>query len=440
MERKRFGIVLMGLFVLAGCQPAGEAVEKKGATTSKYMAPDPIVSVTASDATRAATGIDEWRIYRGKGGVYLTGYDTAGQAVKGLATTFARNDDGTVGHVFTRVNDGSLFAVRHTASTHARMATKAVSVSSQQFVRRAALDLALLQRIALANARTAPAGVAAVQATCREQLPSVMLQSLACLDSQNGSSALCNLEPLVNGSGAACLGSTSAANVAGSLGTLDATGATRVCGSDPACIAAFATIQRENLLDARCGGAIACVGAGGGFIPLANFNGAPISGGGGGVFPPFATGTFNVVGSSFDPRIDGVNPSSPFGPAMPGSGGTGGITTGGGVQIFSVPAVTGQTSGPGSEVAASAAAGVPDNRFQPASNPGSEVAASAAAGVPDNRFQPASNPGSEVAASAAAGVPDNRFEPAPTSPALNSDAGNGAVSFGEGSPDGSIQE
>src|SRR5262249_37983332 len=139
-------------FASSGCEPPARQ-ETKGITTAKLLVPDPTMTAKASSTTRSMLGIDEWRLYRGRGGVYLTGYDAGGKAVKGLVTVFARNDDGSIANIYTRVNDGSKFVVGHSLGSHRTAATKGIAEDSQAFVRRAALDLAVLHRVAQAQAR-----------------------------------------------------------------------------------------------------------------------------------------------------------------------------------------------------------------------------------------------------------------------------------------------
>jgi hypothetical protein len=344
-------LVAIGVPSLASSSCAAPtAGEQTRAMATKYIAPDPILTVQASSETRNTLGIEEWRLFRGKGGVFLSGVDAAGQPVKGLVTSFTRNADGTLGDVFTRVNDGSDFALHHSMRTSARKATRSVPVSSQAFVRRAALDLALLQRIAIAKARAAAAAGTAVNpgAVCRQQLPGVLLQSLQCFNTATGA---CSLDAAANASGAACLGATSSTGISGSLGSLDNIGP-GVCAGDPSCGATLSAVQQENFLDAQCGGSLGCIGASGGFVPLTGFSSSPGFGGpfpesgvggagvlggsigsqvgisgvagvggpgiagatAGGTFPPFATLTPSSPGATaFDVAKDGVNASDPYG-------------------------------------------------------------------------------------------------------------------------------
>jgi hypothetical protein len=127
----------------AGCEEA-PAPEKKGSTTSKYLAPDPTLCAASSDQTQADVGVAQWCLYRGKGGVYLTGYTDKGHAVKGLGTEFSRDKDGTVHALRLRVNDGSKFAVFHTLGTKQIMKSSALAPQSQQLVNAATRDLGLL--------------------------------------------------------------------------------------------------------------------------------------------------------------------------------------------------------------------------------------------------------------------------------------------------------
>src|SRR5262245_18632270 len=98
---------LVGAVGTVGCEgPVYQ--EERRAPTSKYLMPEPIMTTKASTETKAALGIDEWRFYRGRGGVYLSGYKMQ-VPVKGLATEFTRDARGNLSRMFMRVNDGSKF-------------------------------------------------------------------------------------------------------------------------------------------------------------------------------------------------------------------------------------------------------------------------------------------------------------------------------------------
>jgi hypothetical protein len=287
--------------------------EERGSTTSKYLAPTPLLTVKASSATSATLGIDEWRIFRGRGGVFLTGYSAQNKAVKGLATLYTRDQDGRVDNLLARVSDGSHFAVAHSTLRNETMATRSLPVGSQGLVRRAALDLGLLQAVSEQQVQLATTSIARRRAACRQNVAGTMLKALACVDARTGvekPAELCRLDALANGSGNACIGLSGTGR-----GSLDAS----ACGGNPQCLAAIASIQRENALDASCfrAGGVACIGAAGGWLPMQGFgNGA--SGGG---FPTFIDGRSSSSGVSlgsspgkrtFDPRSDAArNPSTP---------------------------------------------------------------------------------------------------------------------------------
>jgi len=131
------GTVALGT---TGCT-AAPMVEKKGSTTQKLLAPDPLMKVKASAETKAAFGIDEWRFYRGRGAIFLTGYNAKGKAVKGLGTVFTRTSDGGIDNLQLNVADGSKFTGRAGAANGSVSTSDALSDTSQSFVRRAFLDM-----------------------------------------------------------------------------------------------------------------------------------------------------------------------------------------------------------------------------------------------------------------------------------------------------------
>jgi hypothetical protein len=297
-----------------GCE-APAVPERRALTTAKLLVPDPTMTVKATSATRKTLGIAEWRLYRGKGGVHLTGYNNKGKAVKGLSTVFTRQPDGSIASLLARINDGSHFIVGHSVTMHTTLPTKAIAPDSQAFVRRAALDLSLWQRLAQSQAHGPLTKTAALQAACSVQLPATVLQSIVCLDAQTGAAlppGICRVDPLAN---QACLGLDAARGINGGFGTLDVLDGTCAPGDSRCSAIAF-----ENTLDSECEGGISCVGGRGGWVPL--FEGDFSEGGGttgrAGVpdfFDPNVAGGADDfgLGTQTQRERDGVSPDNPFG-------------------------------------------------------------------------------------------------------------------------------
>jgi hypothetical protein len=240
-----------------------------GSVESRYLAPEPLLAVKASSAAKAAFNIDEWRIFRGQGGVYLTGYDANGKAVKGIATVYSRAADGSIDKLLTRVNDGSSFIAGHALARNTTLATQPLSADSQAFVRRAALDLARLRKIAEARLRASNQGTAAAAALCNQQMLNMVLNPLTCLDAPSGNpTAIAHCAQVLtaaNGSGSTCVG---LARPQGSNGlgvqSIDQLNAAS-CRGDSDCLAAFGFFDGQNRFDDRClaSGARGCGGAAG---------------------------------------------------------------------------------------------------------------------------------------------------------------------------------
>lgn len=75
------GAVLFASLAL-GCSVA-PAPEQQQSSQSKLLAPKALFKAKASAATTKATGITEWRVFRGKADFVLTGYGDDGSAVGG---------------------------------------------------------------------------------------------------------------------------------------------------------------------------------------------------------------------------------------------------------------------------------------------------------------------------------------------------------------------
>lgn len=125
-----------------GC--AAKPVEATGARTEKLLAPRPLMTSYASAKTRSALGITQWKIYRGKSGYVLTGYDAKGRAVKGVSVDFvgAARAKSSSPLLRARALDGSRFAARRAFDAQGRVsANGALSKSTRAFLERAIVDM-----------------------------------------------------------------------------------------------------------------------------------------------------------------------------------------------------------------------------------------------------------------------------------------------------------
>jgi hypothetical protein len=200
------GIVLFAgsaavVFGAFGCAPPA-LQERRASVRSKYLAPTPVLTAKASKAARTSYGIDEWRIYRGKGGVYVTGFNAKGKAIRGLSTEFARTQGGAITDLRTRVNDGNEFLARHVVKANLSVVSRSMPVESQEFVRRAVLDLARLRTAIVERQSTSsnPSALLCGQTLIDAVTTPVLelgaldaktLAALGLLGSMNGSGALC---------------------------------------------------------------------------------------------------------------------------------------------------------------------------------------------------------------------------------------------------------
>jgi hypothetical protein len=202
----RFGLVWLGVLAVsalggAGCA-APQAPERMASTQSKYLVPDPILSVNASSETKGALGIAEWRSYRGRGGMYLTGYSDRGKAVMGLSTEFVRDGDGNIVDVLTRVNDGEKFAARTRVAASHTVATAPMPASSQKFVQHASRDFSRV-RVAL-DQRIRAATVANPGLVCSRSLIGGVIDPVDLLGRTNVEARLQAIQAAANASNAAC--------------------------------------------------------------------------------------------------------------------------------------------------------------------------------------------------------------------------------------------
>lgn len=162
----------------AGC--AAPSAEPQGKTTAKLLAPRPIFKAKASPVSANAYGITEWRLYRGKRDVVMTGYDKNGKPVKGLSIGFHADGKSSAATLRARVLDGSWFAARHTYG--ARSSTnKSVSPATKRFLQIALADLQVVRASIAAKGTKSNRTLG-----CGGDLSGVILQAIQCVMSSGG--------------------------------------------------------------------------------------------------------------------------------------------------------------------------------------------------------------------------------------------------------------
>ncbi|MBX3226684.1 MAG: hypothetical protein KIT84_39315 [Labilithrix sp.] len=106
--------VVMGA---SACSEPPAPKERRSSTTSTLEKPKPSIRTAASKETAKKYGITEWRMFRGKQDLFMTGYDEDGQAVKGISIAFNESDEDGEAQLVTRVHDGSKFTAARSFAT-----------------------------------------------------------------------------------------------------------------------------------------------------------------------------------------------------------------------------------------------------------------------------------------------------------------------------------
>lgn len=150
-------VVAVSSSMTMGCAPTpNEPREERALTTAKLMAPLPLFKMKSSSATAGSVGITEWRLYRGRKEILLSGYDPDGKATAGLSIGLQPSVSGTTNHpktinddkgeahrlpvLRTRVHDGTHFAIRHDYATKQTTANGEMKASTSMFLRHALAD------------------------------------------------------------------------------------------------------------------------------------------------------------------------------------------------------------------------------------------------------------------------------------------------------------
>ena len=175
----------LALFTAAGTGCSSPApMEAKGTSTAKLMAPRAMIRTKSSAQTKAMFGITEWRIYRGKRDVFMTGYDASGKAVKGLSVGFLRGPDGGEPQLRTRIHDGTRTSGRHGLKTGRTRLNRVMSSSSDAFVTQALADAGKIRVLFRAKKTAQPA------AQCGEDLANIVKRAIECVN-KGGTQAMC---------------------------------------------------------------------------------------------------------------------------------------------------------------------------------------------------------------------------------------------------------
>lgn len=168
----------VGLGPVAGCAAPEMPAESHGSTTSKLLKPKPTMKAKASKETTAKYGITEWRMYKQRSGVVLTGYDADGKAVKGVTTSFADSKDTGNPEVVTHINDGSHATLKQSLVASDAPADADVPDESVAFAQQVAGDLGGVQQSLAGNEALPTVSDAIV--TCGKTLANLCATAIQC--------------------------------------------------------------------------------------------------------------------------------------------------------------------------------------------------------------------------------------------------------------------
>lgn len=180
-------LLLATLTVVAASSVACSAqpvAEERGSTKSKLLAPRPMMKATASPTSRSALGVAEWRIFRGRNDVVLTGYDEDGKPVKGVSVGFHADSDSDEATLRTRVLDGSMFAARHEYARNRTVQSTQMPAATASFLQQALADIAVLRQAA---ARTSSDRTFGTTPQCGSDMMAIISNALSCIQNSGGS-------------------------------------------------------------------------------------------------------------------------------------------------------------------------------------------------------------------------------------------------------------
>ena len=163
--------------------------EEKGVSKAKLLAPRPMMKASASPASRDGLGVFEWRIYRGRNDVVLTGYDDDGKPVKGVSVGFHAASDTSEATLRTRVLDGSMFAARHEYTRSRTVESGRMPDATGSFLRQALSDIAVLRQSVARSAQSGATSGRTFGTTpqCGADMMAIISSALVCIQNGGGS-------------------------------------------------------------------------------------------------------------------------------------------------------------------------------------------------------------------------------------------------------------
>jgi hypothetical protein len=189
-----------------------------GSTTSKLHAPQAVFKGPATAETKAALGISEWRIYRGKTEYIVTGYDDEGKAVKGVGLSFEGATRSSKAQLNARVLDGSRFSARHLYGG-ATSSNASLGSLSKSFVSHAVHDMTML-RMGLKTSITRSA--VRTGEACSGDMVKIAMTSLQCISNAKASGSTVSKIVKVKRCVAAAESASAAVESCKNAGTTDA--------------------------------------------------------------------------------------------------------------------------------------------------------------------------------------------------------------------------
>lgn len=198
------GLVVIGIGASASAcaPPEAPAKERRSSTTSALGKPKPAMKTAASKETTKKYGITEWRMFRGKQDLYMTGYDAKGKAVRGVSLAFKESEENGEAELVTNINDGSKASVARNLTTE-QLTADAIPASSAEFLELLTGDLGAITEVLAAAGIDIPESAVA----CGMSLATVCQLALQCCAAVQGGAVAASIET--------CLAAAQAAVTAG---------------------------------------------------------------------------------------------------------------------------------------------------------------------------------------------------------------------------------
>lgn len=224
--------LVAAIALVAGCATS-ETNERKKSSSTTDLGPQASVEAAASTTTKEKLGIVEWKIFRSKKDLHLTGYDAKGRAVKGLTAGFSTAKDGSEPVLRTKLNDGSGFAAVHGLRSNSQRATKPALGDSAAFTQAAFADVSKIHGLFAATVKATPA---APGAQCGADLSIIIARALQCMQAKKeakAEQAACLVAAKKAAAASASCKGTGATAPASSKGTIPASGGAAKKTSSP---------------------------------------------------------------------------------------------------------------------------------------------------------------------------------------------------------------